>query len=32
MGLGAGDTNNLPTVLKPKIRGYMRFMTMVGIG
>ena len=23
---GAGDTNNLPTVLKPKIRGYMRFI------
>ena len=23
---GAGDTNNLPTVLKPKLRGYMRFI------
>lgn len=23
---GAGDTNNLPTLLKPKLRGYMRFI------
>ena len=23
---GAGDTNNLPTVIKPKLRGYMRFI------